>query len=147
MARTTILQDGTVGYRTKLMEPAQARRFAKCLEANSRFRMVDVVVSDRAKSDKNTFVTFHPSSDVRQADIYMGQWEQRQARASAEGGDYIFVQDRWKTWCYNPISQETYEIDSCGCTCPDFQFRCRKAALHCKHMIALSDRRKFAIAA
>ena len=39
-----------------------------------------------------------------------------------------------------PLSGETYQTDSFSCSCPDYQFRCKKlahAALHCKHMHAL----------
>jgi hypothetical protein len=136
---TTILNNGSIAYRTKPMDIARAAAFAKCITANSaRFTSVEIVEA-RTKAEQY-FVTFRPTSETRQGDLYQEQWDVRKERAEVEGAEYIFWRDPDKagvTWCFNPMSGETYEVTPFSCTCADYVYRCEKAGLHCKHMFAL----------
>lgn len=138
MPHTAIQTDGSIVYRTKLMPLTRAASFARCLDGNTRFTSVMLEKPAKAKADK-FFVTFRPANPERQTALYQTEWDKREARAENEGGDYIFWKDPdgrfW--WVFNPLSGETYELTPFSCSCPDYQFRCNKAGLHCKHMHAL----------
>lgn len=135
---TTILTNGAIAYRTKPMELARAAAFAKCIEANAgRFTSVEISQA-RAKTEQY-FVTFRPTSETRQGDLYQAEWDARQQRAQEEGAEYIFWRDTDNPgvdWVFNPKSGETYQVSTFGCTCPDYMFRCEKAGLLCKHQQA-----------
>ncbi len=136
----TITSTGAICYRTKLMELARAAAFARCIGGNTdRFADVTIEESGRARSDAKFFVQFRPISRERQEALYGAQFDLRTQRAEAEGADYIFWQDdsRRFWWCFNPKSGETYEVSAGGCTCPDHEFRCKRAGLQCKHVQAL----------
>lgn len=139
MPQEIIRSDGAICYRTKPMEPGQAARFARCLLAN-RDRFCDVQQHDSSHTrTPKVFITFRPVNRERQGDMYLRQWDARKERAQDEGWDYIFWPDpdrRGLYWCFNPLSGETYEVTCFDCTCPDYRYRCSKAAIQCKHMQA-----------
>lgn len=139
-ARTTILPTGSIVYRTKNLPLDRAAAFARCIEANaSRFR--DVQICEASTAVPSFYVAFRPTSAKRQGDLYEQEWNVRKERAETEGENYLFFRDADKqgvTWVFNPISGETYEVTPFGCTCPDYYYRCEKAALHCKHIHALA---------
>ena len=145
MPREFIAPDGKIFFRTKLMPFEQAESFARCLTANvTRFCDVDRLLSEKAKGDRCYFVQFRPVNPERQWEQIERQNSARLFRGMDEGPCYIFALDtdgpRPYYWIFNPLSGETYQTDSFGCSCPDYQFRCKKlahAALQCKHMHAL----------
>lgn len=139
MAHTTILPDGTIVYRTALMERNRAFGFARCLAANAgRFCDVEVLQSARAKGAAAWFVRFRPARRERLSALLQAEWDKRAKKAAEEGGEYVFVRFAGEshTWCFNPISGETYQVTAFSCSCPDFQFRCSKAGIQCKHQQA-----------
>ena len=141
MSNQTIRPDGTVVYRTKLMDFARATAFARCIEANANFQDVVLEQSTRAKTEQY-LVTFRPASRARQCDMLDREQDARTDRAHTEGGDYVFWQDPdrgYLYWCYNPISGETYEVTIGSCSCPDYHYRCERAGIQCKHMAAWCD--------
>lgn len=138
MPHSTIQPSGAIVYRTVLMEMNRAAAFARCIGGNTHFR--DVEISDPRGKRGKRFVSFRPTSSDRQGVMYQHQMDIRAARAANEGEDYIFWPDpdcRGSYWVFNPLSGETYQVTPFNCTCPDYEVRCRKAALHCKHMAAL----------
>jgi hypothetical protein len=140
MPHETINSDGTISYRTKLLRDLQfAARFARCLRANAtRFCDVEIVPSLKAKGDA-WYVSFRPINRERQIEMLERQADARRQRAAEEGLDYIFWADPDHTgsyWCFNPKSGETYEVSIFSCTCPDYEFRCKRAAIQCKHQQA-----------
>lgn len=140
MAHTTILPDGTIVYRTALMERSRAFGFARCLNGNAgRFSDVEVLRSERAKGCTSWFVRFRPARRERQGLLLQREWDKRAARAEEEGGEYIFWPDPDSAgdyWCFNPKSGETYQVNCFRCTCPDFHYRCNRAGIQCKHQQA-----------
>jgi hypothetical protein len=126
------------------MDAAQAERFAACLTANERFTAVSVAKSDRAKGSKQHFVSFQPASEFAQNQMLAREIDKRQGKADDEGRDYLIVLDknlgRVFAHCYNPISQETHELDLNGCSCGDWTYRGRAAGVPCKHMRTLESR-------
>jgi hypothetical protein len=138
MSRTTITQTGTIAYRTKNMDLARAAAFARCLAANAA-RFTSVTIETARTKAEQYFVTFRPTSETRQGNLYQAEWDARKERAEAEGAEYIFWRDPDKAgvdWCFNPKSGETYEVSTFECSCPDHQFRCKNAGLLCKHQQA-----------
>ena len=127
-------------FRTKCMVLAQAARFAKCLEGNSRFLGVEITESTRAKSDKRWFVAFTPSNPERVQAILDRQQDARAQRAAEQTFSFMLDKDGGRPflWCYSHASGETYEVDCQGrsCSCPDHEFRCKPNGLKCKHQIA-----------
>src|SRR4051812_11486048 len=85
-----VSQDG-VGYRTQLMLSDNAARFAKALEANSRFTSVSVQESTRTQRDKRWFVMFAPSNPDRVQDLLDRQHAAREQRALTQ--EFTFVRD------------------------------------------------------
>lgn len=148
MPRTTILPDGRVTYRTALFcSLPKAQSFARCLQSNDRFERAMVHASQTSKSPK-WFVTFEPANESRKDAIHAGQQEARQARAEEQ--EFIFWADDGRRtvngdplfwWVFSLASGETYEVSPGDCSCPDYQFRCQNAGLHCKHMLAWSSQR------
>ena len=72
------------------------------------------------------------------------QNDARRIRAMEEGACYVFALDMDSTrpfyWTFNPLSGETYQTDTMTCSCPDFQYRCKKLVGYgvlCKHVQAL----------
>lgn len=129
-------------FRTKLMPEGAALRFAKCLRANARFTGVLVYESDRAKSPvRRHFVIYHPTSAARCEAILQREQDGRTVRALTEGQGYTFVLDkdggRPFYWCLS-ASGEVYETTRESCACPDYEYRCRLAGVHCKHIVALN---------
>ena len=129
---TTILKTGEVCYKSKPMNIDRAARFARCIDKNTRFYGVEIVP---AKAGENFYVQFRTKTNS----AYEVEFNARAQRAAVEGADYIFWQDADKGnwWVFNPKSSETYELTLFDCSCPDHEFRCRKAGLHCKHRHAL----------
>lgn len=131
-------------YRTKLLTTDQAWRFATCLKANSRFTDVLMVHSSRATGPRRYYVAYRPSNPDRQAELTAHQQQSREERALAEGSGYTWVRDgnaaRPFFWCLS-TSGEVYEVDPKGgtCSCPDFECRCRRAGISCKHLLALQN--------
>jgi hypothetical protein len=123
-------------FRTKLMDQAQAERFAHCLDANARFAKVTV---EESRSAGRFFVSFLPAAPERQAEMLETVQSERLVRALTEGSDYVFVVDDSARfmWCFNPRSGETWEVTSQSCTCPDHVYRCSRVGLKCKHQLAL----------
>lgn len=145
MPREFIASDGRIFFRTKLLSAEQAQRFAACLTANAtRFCDVEWLLSEKAKGERAYFVQFRPVNADRQWEQIARQQDARRLRAMEEGACYVFVLDMDSSspfyWTYNPRSGETYQTDAGSCSCPDFEFRCKKlthAALYCKHIHAL----------
>ena len=145
MPREFVAPDGRIFMRTKLLVIEQAQRFAACLQANeTRFCDVEWMLSEKAKGDRAYFVQFRPKSRDRQWDQYQRQNDARHIRAIEEGACYVFALDidcsRPFYWIFNPKSGETYQSDSMTCSCPDFEYRCKKIAGYgvvCKHIQAL----------
>jgi hypothetical protein len=120
------------------MELPQALRFARCLNANSNFTSVMVEESRQAKHASVRFlVAFQPSNSERVQDILRSQQDARIERALSEAADYIWVPENG-FHLLQSASGETYEVCEAGCTCRDFEERCRNNGLNCKHQIALS---------
>jgi hypothetical protein len=138
MSREIITKSGAVAYRTKLFrDDAQAARFARCLNANSRFR--DVAIVENVRAGSGSYITFRPVNEERQKDLYMNQHTARLIRGYEQMANYLFVQDSDQVglwWCYNLVNEEVYQVTAFDCTCPDYQFRCRRAGLQCKHQHA-----------
>ena len=128
-------------YRTKLMSLEKAGRFARCLGTNRRFTEVSIEASERAKSEAKYFVRYLPKSETRQLQMLEGQQQAREARAEAQGVNYLFVLDEGGRffWCHNLASGEVYETTEETCDCPDFHYRCRGSGLHCKHVVMLRE--------
>ena len=145
MPREFIDPSGKIFFRTKLLPFEQAERFARCLTANAtRFCEAEWILSEKAKGDKCYFVQFRPANPDRQQEQFGRQDMGRKLRGLEEGPCYEFALDTDSIapfyWIFNPISGETYQTDLFSCSCPDYQFRCRKLAhgpVHCKHMHAL----------
>lgn len=142
-----ILSVHGAAYRTKLLTTDQAWRFAKCVKANiARFDPASVAVihNSRAKGARRYYVTFAPARTERVAALVAGEQDKRLARAMEQGADYVFLADKdggrpfW--WVWNPVSGETYEVSSDGCSCPDHEYRCRHAGVACKHRLTLLAR-------
>lgn len=81
---------------------------------------------------------------IQQWEQYQRQNDARHLRAMEEGACYVFALDidcsRPFYWIFNPKSGETYQTDSMTCSCPDFEYRCKKIAGYgvlCKHIQAL----------
>lgn len=143
MPRTTIQPDGRISYRTSLFPvQAKAQSFARCLTANdTRFEHVMIHASERSKWPK-WFVTFEPKAEARKDAIHSAQQDNRAQRAAE--GEFIFWPDGDKVsvyWCFSVASGETYEVTLFDCTCADYEFRCRRAGIQCKHMLAWSAQR------
>lgn len=130
-------------FRTKMMTPEAAFRFATCLAANPRFEGVAAVRSEKAKGERNTFVQFIPANEERRAEMAAEVQSQREVRAYQEGSEYVWVPDqspnRRFLWLLS-ASGEVYEVDAAGrsCSCPDHTYRCAPAGLKCKHLLALA---------
>ena len=145
MPREFIDPGGKVFFRTKLMPFEQAERFARCLTANAtRFCEVDWLLSEKAKGDRAYFVQYRPVNPDRQWEQLERQNTARMFRALDEGPCYEFALDTDGPapfyWIFNPLSGETYQTCSFSCSCPDYEYRCKKlayAGVHCKHMHAL----------
>lgn len=144
--RTLFLQTGEIRFRTRLLSFTQAERFGKCLRGNDRFRDVAVNLSEQARSERAYFVTFAPVNRDRVADMVDRQQETRTERAEREGADYRYFLDtdavRPFYWVLS-TSGETYELDSGECSCPDYQFRLKKAdwtGIKCKHICEMIRR-------
>jgi hypothetical protein len=138
-------------YRTRLMTQEHAEQFAACLRANSLFDGVMVYESPTAKTERRHYVVYHPSDPDACAAILQRQQQKRADKARAEAQDYLFVRDDQTGrfyWCMS-ASGEVYEVTDFSCTCPDFEYRCREAGVHCKHQVALADltEREHALAA
>lgn len=134
------LARGKAQYRTRLLTRIQADRFSRCLAANPRFTAVEVHESTRAKDpERSLYITFLPASQSRQAALLGHQHDARQARAQAEGVFYIWAGDPdFEYWHLLTLSGEVFEVDAEAreCSCPDHQFRCKRAGLRCKHLLA-----------
>lgn len=131
-----------VHFRTKLQPQHRALSFAAALDANAKFRDVEVVESRQAKGDLRFFVRFRPVSEARCEVIRAQQQQSRDERALAQGSDYLWCPDkvggRVFVWCLS-TSGEVYEVTpGVSCTCADFEYRCAGSGLDCKHLIALS---------
>lgn len=137
MSRTTITRTGAICYRTKPMPLSLASSFALMLQGNAeRFCEVAITQSQRTKAE-SYFVQFRPVNPQRQGDLYEREFNARKERGETEGLDYIFWADPDNpavTWCFNPASGETYQLGLCSCSCPDYQIRCERAGLLCKHL-------------
>lgn len=144
MSRTTITPLGAIAYRTRNMEQTKAAAFARCIEANAaRFR--DVQVCEAHTATPQFYVQFRPTSAARQADLYEAAFNARKDRADREGAEYLFWPDpdhAGSHWCFNPLSGETYQVETFSCSCPDYQMRCSRAGLLCKHQQALTMQRE-----
>lgn len=145
MPHLTITGAGEVVYRTRLMPYERAQAFALCLRRNgARFANVDLVHSDRATGSASWFVTSQPVNEDRRVGLVDSVQAQRADRADKEGRHYVFAADPDARapfyWCLNPLTGETYEVTGHSCTCPDWEYRCRRAALRCKHILALTWR-------
>ena len=145
MSHVTITTEGAIVYRTKTMTMSRAAAFARMIQSNAdRFTSVEIKPAQRTRI-ASFIVTFQPVSRERQEDLYEQQFNARKDRAEAEGMDYIFWPDPDRTgvtWCYNPNSGETYEVQTFSCSCPDYHYRCEKAGLLCKHQQALTLQRE-----
>lgn len=135
-----ITSNGSLSYRTKLMEEPKAERFAACLRSNARFTAVALVKSERAKTPK-FFVDFLPSSPECLEAMATRQQDARAERAATQQFSFILDKDAGRpfVWCHSHSSGEVYELDCQGrsCSCPDHEFRCKPNGLKCKHQIAL----------
>jgi hypothetical protein len=143
MSRTIITNDGFILYRTTLMPWARAAAFAKCIATNARFTDVELLPSAKAKGDQY-YIIFRPTNTERQLDMYQAEYDKRAQRAEEEGGDYIFFDcpdTPRKSVVFNPASGKVYEMLGGHCSCPDKQYRCSAASLHCKHEIERSRRK------
>jgi predicted nucleic acid-binding Zn finger protein len=142
MPHTTIATDGAIVYRTKLMEAERAAAFARMIGANAtRFEAVQIVPSN-GKTER-FYITFRPVSAAKQSEMYQAEYDKNADRATIEGADYLFWKDPdspYRIWVFNPKSGETYPMDKGFCQCPQAEYRCRKAALHCKHEIEFDNR-------
>lgn len=126
-----------VHYRTRLLTEPRARSFAAALAANPAFTLMDVETSPRAKGEARFFVTFRPANAARQQDLQRRQQDTRQARAEAQGSEYLWCPDRGFLWCLS-TSGEVYEVTpGRSCTCGDFVYRCQGAGLQCKHLLSI----------
>lgn len=140
MPREFIALDGAIYFRTRRLRYDQAKRFAVCLQANPRFTDVETVLSQRVRSAANAFVQYRPSNVDRQFEQIDRQQAKRRQKALTEGRCYQWFLDtdgsRPFYWCLSS-SGEVYEVDAGSCSCPDYQFRCRKVYdLRCKHILA-----------
>jgi len=146
MPRQTILQGGSLAYRTTLLPLDRAAAFAKMIDANaSRFADVEIIRSDRARTEKY-FVQFRPVNRERQQDMYTREWDKNQKRADEQGQDFIYflnTDNPTVTFVFNPHSGETWEMFGGHCQCPHKQFRLNAASLSCKHELE-ADRRRAA---
>lgn len=61
----------------------------------------------------------------------------RGVRAVMEAARFLFIQDGTTFYVRSDNSGATYEVSPFACSCPDFQHRCQRAGIGCKHMIAL----------
>src|SRR5689334_1775846 len=108
-------------FRTKPLSREQAERFARCLQANSRFTEVNVNAS---RSPGKFTVHYQPASDQRYRELLAGERAEREVKAVTEGSEYVFVLDkdggRAFFHCLNPKSGEVYETTEHGCSCPDY---------------------------
>jgi hypothetical protein len=129
--------NGTVSYRTKLMETAAAWRFATCLKANARFTDVAMNHSSRAKGAARYFVTYRPRNPERQAEMLTRQQVARQERAESERFEFLADKDGGRVfhWCVSVASGGVYQTTPSSCTCPDEQYRAVPGG--CKHQRAL----------
>src|SRR5579871_638117 len=147
MPREFIANDGRIYFRTRLLTCPQADRFARCLRANAeRFRDVDVSFNPRAKGERAFFVTFRPVNPDRVVEQIDRQQASRQQRADCHGPSYVYALDidgeRPFYWCLSD-SGETYELDSGECSCPDYQYRLKRAdwtGIKCKHILEMQRR-------
>ncbi len=61
----------------------------------------------------------------------------RGVRAVMEGGQFMFIQDGATFYVCNPETKETHTVRARECSCGDFEHRCRREQLRCKHVLAL----------
>lgn len=126
-----------VTYRTKLLSEKQASAFAAALRANSRFAMVSVERSSRARGEKAFIVRFEPSNAARKEALVNNAQDQRTERALTQS--FTFCRDTDHDFCHClSHSGEVYETTLNSCSCPDETYRCSGVGLACKHRIALA---------
>jgi predicted nucleic acid-binding Zn finger protein len=133
--RSIITLEGNIAYRTKnFPDLSAAHRFVKCLGGNSRFVDIEMQQSRFGRY----FVTFRPASEERQADLTALEQDKRNTRAIEKTFEFWRDPDNRRLYhCFSVASGETYQITPEDCTCPDWQYRCKKAGIRCKHEIAL----------
>lgn len=132
-----ILSGDGAAYRTRLLTRPHAEAFARCLRANSRYADVAICESPRAQNPiRRFFVRFRPSQEGRAAALLTRQQAARLQRAHTTASGYLSVRSECGRFYYllNLGSGEVYETHPRGvCTCPDYEIRCRKAGIECKH--------------
>jgi len=131
-------RDGHCYYRTTMFRSLpRARAFARCLQANPRFRAVSV---KEATSGTGWHVIYQPSSQARYAELYYQQYRQRELKgAQTEGRCYRFELVTRGTDAYylcQSVSKEVYDVTECSCSCPDWTYRGQKSGIPCKHIFA-----------
>src|SRR5262245_30638995 len=95
-----IAKNGTIIYRTKLMDLDHAARFARCLGSNSRFEQVTIEQSRRATGERCWFVAFAPANIVRQAAMVERQQTAREERAALQDFDFVLDKDAGRPFCW-----------------------------------------------
>lgn len=141
--RITLDEDGNPVYRTQLLTKDAAERFSRCLLANPRYLKAEVEESGKAIGLKRFFVCSIPARKERRDAMTNALQDSRIRRAEIEGPDYRWHQDDYSSrhgfvYCES-ISGEVYEVTHRNCSCPDWEFRCRKARIQCKHQIAYAQ--------
>lgn len=137
----SFIEAGMISFRTKCLTLERAASFARALNANRRFRDVEIRESRRAKGEVRWFVCFLPSNPVRETVLLEGQQSAREARAAEQSFTIVADPDHDYLHCYSHHTQETYEVSIAGatCSCPDFQYRLSGTGVLCKHLVASAD--------
>jgi hypothetical protein len=127
---------GRLSFRTRLLSLNQAAAFARCLGNNARFTSVEIQTSRRATSEKRYFVTWRPANPAR-VQVMIDRQQDARSRRAEEQGFTVCKDTEHDFWhVHSHSSGEVYETTLEGCSCPDWQFRCKANNLACKHQLA-----------
>jgi hypothetical protein len=143
----TLDRDGQTHKRSVLMLQSRALAFAKCQQANRNILRAEAVRSNRALGPECWYVQWIPANPDRADEMTESLQLDRVRRAEDEADAMSFVPMSDRPGLYYCVHDKgegkdasVYEVDSLHreCTCPDFQFRCLKAGMSCKHQISLT---------
>jgi hypothetical protein len=150
--RAPLVTGGQLSYRTVLLPVARVARAYAMYAANPRFTDVSMIVSPT--SPGNGYVTFRPSNPEC-AERMIEQFSDDRARRAQTTLDNALTYE-WDSnpdgseICYSPklnkatgeITYDAYTVSKNSCDCADYQYRCRRLNVQCKHQIAQSLRRQ-----
>lgn len=138
-------------YRTRLMEQAQADRFAAMLRSNAKFTGVSVAQSNRAKTAARYFVYFEASNEARRQELLRQHQAVQDERAVNEWQNYVVTATPTPTVfdVERQDTRESYQVylhgDGFACQCDQHHFRTGRAGLACKHRGIVILHREFGL--